>query len=83
MEDGHVQSGVWALLPSEICNSGDDLAADLSIPILDLGTQTVEKIQRLLRQDGFVQTGILVLKMDKPANDNHDGTEMEDIRAWF
>jgi len=83
LEDGHVQSGVWALLPSDIFDAGDELAADLSIPILDLGTQTLEKIRLLLRQDGFAQNGILVLKMDNPGNDPYDEMGMDDIRAWF
>ena len=72
LEDGKPRSGVWALLPSGLCDIRDDVEATLSIPILDLGTRTLEKIRCLLRQDGFVQNGILVLKIDNPGND-HDG----------
>jgi len=83
LEDGHVQSGVWAVVPSEICDTGGDLAAELCIPILDLGPQTLQKIRRLLHQDGFAKSGILVLKMD-PSGDGHDEVRgMEDIQVWI
>jgi len=82
-EDGHIQSGVWALLPSEIYEAGEELTTDLSIPILDLGAKTLHKIRHLLRQDGFTKHGILVLKMDRPSDDGYDKRWTDDIRAWF
>jgi len=82
-EDGHIQTGLWALLLSESDDAGDDLAVDLSIPILDLGTGTLHKIQRLLRQDGFAKHGILVLKMDSVGADGYDKRWIEDIRARY
>lgn len=87
-EDGHDQSGVWALLPPESCNVAGDLAADLPIPVLDPGRQTLHKISHLLLQDGFAQHGILVLKMDDPSDDgrwdpDHDQKVKENILAWI
>ena len=83
-EDGHDQSGVWALLPPESC----DLAAELPIPVLDPGRQTLHKISRLLLQDGFAQRGILILKIDDPSDDgrwdlDHDQKVKENILAWI
>ena len=83
-EDGHNQSGVWAVFPWEICDAGYDLAVDISIPILDLETRTLHKIERLLRQDGFTKHGILVLKLNRPDADGYDEiTWTEDIiQTW-
>lgn len=67
-EDGHNQSGVWALLPPEIYDAGGDLAAELPIPVLDLESQTLQKIKRLLLQDGFTQNGILILNIHDPSD---------------
>ena len=87
-EEGHDQSGVWALLPPELYGTGGDLAAELPVPILDLGRQTLHKIRRLLRQDGFAQHGILVLKMHGPSDDSkrwdvHNEMVKQDILAWI
>lgn len=67
-EDGHNQSGVWALLPPEIYDAGGDLAAELPIPVLDLERQTSQKIKRLLLQDGFARNGILILNIHDPSD---------------
>ena len=67
-EDGHDQSGVWALLPPELYEAEGDLAAELPIPILDLERQTLQKIRRLLLQDGFAQNGILILNIQDPSD---------------
>lgn len=88
-EDGYNQSGVWAVIPPELSDAGGDLAAELPVPILELGRQTLQKVRRLLRQDGFGQNGILVLNMRKPSDDDetwddYDEMETEDIiRAWI
>jgi len=82
-EDGHIQSGVWAVVLSEACEAGEDLTTGLSIPTLDLGTRTLLKIRRLLRQDGFTKHGMLVLNVDHPGDDGYDKRWMEEIRAWF
>jgi len=67
-EDGHNQSGVWALLPPEIYYDagGDLLTAELPTPTLDLERQTLHKIRRL--QDGFTQNGILILNIHDPSD---------------
>jgi len=86
-EEGHDQSGVWALLPPELYDAGSDLAAELPVPILDLGRQTLHKIRRLLRQDGFAQHGILVLKIHDPGDekrwDVYNEMVKQDILAWI
>jgi hypothetical protein len=87
-EDGHNQSGIWALLPPELCDGArGDLAAELPIPILDLGRQTSQKIERILRRDGFPQHGILVLKMWDPSDgeacDVYDEMVKQEIQAWI
>ena len=79
-EDGHNQSGVWALLPPE----GGDLAAELPIPILDLEHQTLHKIRRLLLQDGFTQNGILILNIsDHERWDIYGQMVKKDILDWI
>jgi len=86
-EDGHNQSGVWALLPPEVYDAGGDLAAELPIPILDLERQTLHKIRRLLLQDGFTQNGILILNIHDPSDherwDINDQMVKNDILAWI
>ena len=79
-EDGDIQSGIWAVVLSEI---REDLTPDLSIPTLDLGTRTLHKIRRLLRQEGFTKHGILILKMDRPSDGSCDKRWTEDIQTWF
>ena len=77
------------MIPPELSDAGGDLAAELPVPILELGRQTLQKVRRLLRQDGFGQNGILVLNMRKPSDDDetwddYDEMETEDIiRAWI
>jgi len=86
-EDGHNQSGVWALLPPEIYDAGGDLAAELPIPVLDLERQTSQKIKRLLLQDGFTQNGILILNIHDPNDreqwDINGQMAKKDILAWI
>jgi hypothetical protein len=86
-EDGHDQSGVWALLSPELYDARGDLAAELSVPILDLERQTFHRISSLLRQDGFSRNGILILNIYDP-NDHErrdicDQTVKNDILAWI
>ena len=83
LEDGHDQSGVQALLLPEPSDAEGDLAAELPVPTLEPGHQALQKIRRLLRQDGLVH-GILVLKIRKPSDDDegceeYDEMEIEDI----
>lgn len=68
LEDGYDQPGVWALLPPELDDARGHLAAELPVPVLDLEPETLDNIRRLLRQDGFAQSGILILKMDDPSD---------------
>ena len=86
-EDGHDRSGVWALLPPELYDAGDDLVAELSIPILYLEHQTLNKISHLLFQDGFAQTGILILNIQNPSDrerwDINGQMVKKDILAWL
>ena len=84
-EDGHDQSGVWALPPPEFYDAVGDLAAELPVPVLELKRQTSYEVGRLLRRDGFTQNGILILKMHNPSDDEniHDQIVKEDILAWI
>lgn len=84
-EAGHDQSGVWALPLSEFCDAPGELAAELPVPVLEVERQTSHKIRRLLRQDGFAQHGILILKMGDPSeqDDVYDQIVKEDILAWI
>jgi len=87
-EDGHNQSGIWALLPPEIYDAGSDLAAELPVPVLDLERQTSHKIKRLLLQDGFTQNGIIILNIAHDPSD-HERWDIngqmvkKDILAWI
>lgn len=66
-EDDCDQSGTCILiLPDDVYDLRRDLAAELHVPVLDLGTQTSHKIQRLLSQHGFTQPGILILRICNP-----------------
>jgi len=62
-ECGHKESGVWVLLPPELHSASGALAAELPVPILDLGFQTLKKIAHIFRQDGVAGRGVLVLKI--------------------
>ena len=71
--EGYDQPGVWAFLPPELDDAQGHLAAELPVPVLDLEPEILHKIRRLLRQDGFIQNGIFILKMDEPPPMADDG----------
>lgn len=60
-EEKIYQTGTWALISPEAYDGARDLAVELPVPTLFLGTQTSHKIRHLLRLNGFIQPGILIL----------------------
>lgn len=61
-EENYNQSGPCILIPPEDYEVRDNLvAAELPVPILDLGTRASHKIGRLLYRDGFIGSGIILL----------------------
>lgn len=68
-EDGHDQSGIWALPSLGISESRGDSVTETSVPVLKLRAETSRKIRRLLRQDGIVQRSVLVLNIHDPNDD--------------